>query len=323
MKLFRRQSKNKTNTPKKRKDVAVVPPPIDHEPLSSEQIRRAHSGGLQTVEAVQTVKSQTIIFSRTQSYPDDEEIPNQLRAVVEANPKKAPKPVPAKRKSSKKFDNLADTGDRSVWKETYHIRKQRYFYRNLATNRCVWDEPPSGTRHIWYLDDDTYEYHDKDGQLASYASTQLKSHVDVFFDSEATTTTLHNKPHPTHQPILSVASTFEEENAKTLSPSPPPPVPTPTPPPPPPSPAFPITDATPPSPPMSPSPASPVTEFTSHLTSILLNPPNPPPPNYNSVMATSAKLLGKVLQLTRKSVIQELGDEEILQEVSLREACAW
>jgi hypothetical protein len=33
-------------------------------------------------------------------------------------------------------------------------------------------------------------------------------------------------------------------------------------------------------------------------------------------MATSAKLLGKVLQLTRKSVIQELGDEEVLQEVS-------
>ena len=29
---------------------------------------------MQTVEAVQTVKSQTIIFSRTQSYPDDEEV---------------------------------------------------------------------------------------------------------------------------------------------------------------------------------------------------------------------------------------------------------
>ncbi|GMI06961.1 hypothetical protein TrRE_jg5977 [Triparma retinervis] len=218
MKWFRGRSKDKNSTSIKKREDLTNRPSVSPKPLSAHQLRSALSGDLQAVEAVNASKSQTIIFSRTQSYPDDEglEMPKQLRAVAVANPNGTSKPIEAKRKSSKKFDS--DTkGDRSVWKETYHIRKQRYFYRNLATNRCVWDEPPSGTRHIWYLDDETYEYRDSDGTLAAYAASELHKHVDVFFDTAAVTTTLYDKAntaasrqHQQNQPILNVASTFED-----------------------------------------------------------------------------------------------------------------
>ncbi len=66
--------------------------------------------------------------------------------------------------------------------ETYHIAKKRYFFRNLLTGNCKWDEPPSGATHIWWLDSPDYAFIDPSGDISNYAA--VSKHVDVFLDAK-------------------------------------------------------------------------------------------------------------------------------------------
>jgi len=135
----------------------------------------------------------------------------------------------------------------------------------------------TGTTHVWYLDDNTYEFRDPDGTLASYASSNLTEHVDVFYDAELT--------------VLKLSETLDNEDStlKTTS-------------------TF-IDDSTFPQPASSEPRGSPTSEFyQNHLFEILTSPPSSITAGYVNLMSKAAKLLGRV------KAINNRGDEETKEE---------
>lgn len=91
----------------------------------------------------------------------------------------------AKRRSSKVNEKYRKKDNTGVWKESYHDKHERYYYRNLTTGRCTWDEPPTGATHVWYFENPTFECVDQDGEVIRYADCQDR--LDLCIDSSGNT----------------------------------------------------------------------------------------------------------------------------------------
>jgi len=79
-----------------------------------------------------------------------------------------------------------------IWKESYHIGKSRYYFRNMNTNKCKWDEPPSGAVHVWYMDTDFFEVEEGTSLSRLELPHEAQNHADLFIDAHNEINVLHN-----------------------------------------------------------------------------------------------------------------------------------